>query len=315
MGLHEKIYKEFANNTDEEWIETIFSSVDNSQINGVDFPTFPDHVWQIMMIGSTGKDALYEPAKLYREVRQTCKELGKSWGDTTTFLDFATGFGRNLRFYMKDVAPGNLYGSDVWDAILSLCLKDFAREGQPDVNFGLNEAFPPTKYTDNTFDIIILYSLFSHLSEDAHLQWLQEFKRILKPGGLVFVTIRQNVFMDYAKRRKMELDKKTPWLEFLKAKLNRLRITKRFSSSLNFSYEKRIYDFFSDAKNVKKYEAGELLFLPSVNERVLKSHFYGDTAIPAEFIEKNWLSDFEIVKNFDDHDRLPQALYCLKVKK
>jgi SAM-dependent methyltransferase len=55
-------------------------------------------------------------------------------------------------------------------------------------NFQLVDPFPPTTLPDESFDLVYHNSVFSHLSEDAHLRWLDEFHRILKPGGLMIAT-------------------------------------------------------------------------------------------------------------------------------
>ena len=58
------------------------------------------------------------------------------------------------------------------------------RNNQPVVPVRSVDVFPPASYTGASFDLIYAYSVFSHLSEEAHLRWFEEFARILKPGGI-----------------------------------------------------------------------------------------------------------------------------------
>jgi len=147
------------------------------------------------MIGSYWKNALYEPKYMYQEIRRIAKQQNKTFDEQTTLLDFACGYARNIRFFMKDIYPGNLYGSDVTQEFINICRNTFTYNNVCDIIFDLNNPLPPLKYNAETFDIIMAYSLFSHLSENAHLAWLKEFLRIIKPNGLIFLTIRKLSFL------------------------------------------------------------------------------------------------------------------------
>jgi len=58
-------------------------------------------------------------------------------------------------------------------------------------------ALPPVEFPAGFFDIIYAYSVFSHLNEDTHLKWIEEFSRILKAGGLLLVTTQARRFIDF----------------------------------------------------------------------------------------------------------------------
>ena len=48
---------------------------------------------------------------------------------------------------------------------------------------------PPLPYSDEAFDVIYCISVFTHL-DDAHTRaWLRELKRVLRPGGVLLLTI------------------------------------------------------------------------------------------------------------------------------
>ena len=73
--------------------------------------------------------------------------------DEKKLLDFGVGWGRILRFFMKDFFPENLYGVDINEDLLSICRKTF-KWG----TFLKSNAFPPINMPDCSFDFIVGYS-------------------------------------------------------------------------------------------------------------------------------------------------------------
>lgn len=58
----------------------------------------------------------------------------------------------------------------------------------PGIEFVRNELMPPTSFAAGSFDAVFCYSVFTHLSLEAHHAWIAELTRIVKPGGLVMFT-------------------------------------------------------------------------------------------------------------------------------
>jgi SAM-dependent methyltransferase len=48
---------------------------------------------------------------------------------------------------------------------------------------------PPTPYPSGHFDLIVSYSVLTHLTKEIQLLWLEEMRRLLRPGGLLVVTV------------------------------------------------------------------------------------------------------------------------------
>ena len=44
-------------------------------------------------------------------------------------------------------------------------------------------------FADGTFDLIYGISVFTHLDEPLQLSWLQELRRVAKPGALIITTV------------------------------------------------------------------------------------------------------------------------------
>jgi SAM-dependent methyltransferase len=48
---------------------------------------------------------------------------------------------------------------------------------------------PPLVLEDNSVDVLFAHSVLTHLAEDRQDRWLAEIRRVLRPGGLAFVTV------------------------------------------------------------------------------------------------------------------------------
>jgi SAM-dependent methyltransferase len=78
----------------------------------------------------------------------------------------------------------------------------------PDINFILNDLEPPIAIKDCSFDVIYCISVFTHLSEARHYQWIDEISRLLKPGGLFVGTFRGEWFRkDLTCDERLQFDK------------------------------------------------------------------------------------------------------------
>ena len=51
------------------------------------------------------------------------------------------------------------------------------------------DLLPPLSFPDAQFDLIHLVSVFTHLPLDHQKQWIEEIRRLLKPGGVLVMTL------------------------------------------------------------------------------------------------------------------------------
>ena len=47
---------------------------------------------------------------------------------------------------------------------------------------------PPLPFADQSFDLVIGFSVLTHIPAEAQQSWLKELQRILKPGGTLWIT-------------------------------------------------------------------------------------------------------------------------------
>ena len=107
--------------------------------------------------------------------------LGKYINQNDKVLDLGCGNGRLFELVSK---KGEYYGVDI-----SARLVEIAKERYPQAQFflfdGLNLPFQ-----DNFFDKVFCLAVFHHIpSEKYRLQFLKEIRRVLKPEGILVLTV------------------------------------------------------------------------------------------------------------------------------
>ena len=141
-------------------------------------PSLPRESFHPSIATSSGRAALEAGFQTYKIIKRELRKHGRPLQPADAVLDFGCGWGRITRYFTRDVQPENLWGIDISETAIEAC-----RETNRWARFEQNSPLPPAPFEDETFDLIYAYAVFSHLSEASHLAWLQEFERVLKPGG------------------------------------------------------------------------------------------------------------------------------------
>ena len=281
-----EIYNKFKGKTKEEFLELLIRAENEPIIDGVKMPGFPDIDFQRKTVGSRGADDLkFEAYWFTNAVRTYSNQYGVDINENTRILDFGVGWGRMLRFFFKDTPSDNLYGTDTWQRMIDECNKLL-----PAGNYSINEPHPPIKYADSSFDIIISYSVFSHLRADAAEAWIKEFARILKPNGIVVATTEGLRFLGL--------------IEWLQSDPNHANGNEWYSLLLE-GYNEPIAEYR------KRYSAGEFIYVPSGGGEALDSSFYGDAIVPEKYI-KEAFGKYLKLKDFADDKKMAQAIFALQ---
>ena len=79
--------------------------------------------------------------------------------------------------------PGTIAGSDRDNGAVDWC-----RRHLPFAHLARNDLAPPLVFADESFDLVYALSVFTHLTEDLQEGWRDELRRVLRPGGRLFVT-------------------------------------------------------------------------------------------------------------------------------
>ena len=67
---------------------------------------------------------------------------------------------------------------------------DFCRANVPGPDFHVNQLEPPLEFAeDDSFDLVYASSVFTHIPAEMQEPWLNEIKRVLRPGGVFLCTV------------------------------------------------------------------------------------------------------------------------------
>lgn len=99
-------------------------------------------------------------------------------------LDWGCGCGRVTRHLSRLVSHDRLAGCDIDREAI-----DWMSAAYPRHEFRVISPDPPTPYRAGEFDLVIGVSIFTHLDEKYERLWIDELARIVRPGGLVVVSV------------------------------------------------------------------------------------------------------------------------------
>jgi SAM-dependent methyltransferase len=103
-----------------------------------------------------------------------------------TLLDWGCGPGRVVRHLPQLAGAGHkIMGCDYNEVYVNWCIKNIR-----EVQFLKNELQPPLPLDTSRIDGVYGLSIFTHLAAESHSAWAKELLRILKPGGVLIITVQ-----------------------------------------------------------------------------------------------------------------------------
>ncbi len=101
-----------------------------------------------------------------------------------SIYELGCGTARLLRHF-RCIEGVRLVGSDVNPKMIEWCQKNL-----PEIEFYHNELKPPLGFAqDDSFDLMLASSVFTHIPLDTQELWLAEMQRILRPGGIFICSV------------------------------------------------------------------------------------------------------------------------------
>jgi len=99
--------------------------------------------------------------------------------------EWGCGPARILRHLPPLLPPGSrVFGTDYNERTIAWCATHV-----PEVAFRVNRLAPPLPFSTGELDFLFAVSVLTHLSEELHVAWIEELKRVVRPGGLILVTV------------------------------------------------------------------------------------------------------------------------------
>jgi SAM-dependent methyltransferase len=140
------------------------------RVYGVDRPK------AFLIAGATSYQRITQLVERYYPLRSTRK---------LRILDWGCGCAGVGRYFLNDSAY-EYRGIDIDVDNVEYCKSTVcADEGI----FGSCDLMPPTRFADASFDIIFGISVVTHLSEETQFAWLSELRRLIRPHGILILTV------------------------------------------------------------------------------------------------------------------------------
>jgi ubiquinone/menaquinone biosynthesis C-methylase UbiE len=149
---------------------------------GADLPTPPENLW--LGYGRTINEWLASGKKHVDKMREILGDSGYRFEEGHRVLELGCAAGRMLRC-LGDVADRcEIWGTDISAEHIYWCKQHLS----PPFHFCITTTAPHLPFADNYFDLIYAGSVFTHIDDLADT-WLLELRRVLKPGGRMYITI------------------------------------------------------------------------------------------------------------------------------
>gem|GEM_PF-325004 len=278
--------------SDDEWQSLLLRSIKERRINDILMPGFPEEAVQTQFTGAINDDTINEAFNFFTIARDACSEYGAPIRRATRLLDFGCGWGRISRMFLRDISSPNIYGVDVNPVMIELCNNIMPYGNFSSVNSGSRMEFP-----DNHFDLVVAYSVFSHLSERNLEFWIKEITRVLAPGGIfVATTLKYEFIQQCIDAHRDPESSPLKGLDYI----------------LEHAFADVLKDTFPDVESaLLAYNNEDMFFLPTGGGDYLPSSDYGWAIVPKKYVLKNW-KNLELKTYMKNLPICPQAVIVVQ---
>ena len=269
-----------------------YVSPDAPEITRLGLPSFPSDEVQINTTGCAGPQTLRtsflfaksvcnaiqadleqqfhkNPKRRWWLLKDSAEGFRERFFKKARLLDFGVGWGRITRSFLKEFKANRIVGLDVNPWLIDVCNSTFKQVGK----FSRCDQLPPSLIGSASIDLVVSYSVFSHLSEKAFNAWLNEFERIVRPGGYVAITTRDRNFLDHCDSLKGQSVEAYPKI-----------LSELFDS---FEEQRQAYDAVKFVISSRGYPANS----------ELDNALYGEAWISPKYLENTIKGKFELVKH------------------
>lgn len=170
-------------------------------------PKYYGRKWDIRDFFATGEE---EIGRVFRFMESKSVEVPAG-----CFLDFGCGVGRISKATRKRFRCG--YGVDISPKMIEL-----ARSFVEGVDFIVNQTNSLDQFPDNSIDFLYSHIVLQHIPNEYQKRYVDEFLRIIRPGGLAVFQIpievinAQEIRLPFAYAAKLQIKRRFPFLIALK---------------------------------------------------------------------------------------------------
>lgn len=261
--------------SNDEWFEANLNPQEYRSKLGIGIPDLPSDKVQLRFTGRSGRENLRQAFDFYEFILANINESGT---DLQSVIDFGGGWGRILRFFLREFPAERLFLVDCLTAAI-----ECARSLNAPFNIIHSDVSPPLPLPKGTIGVCYAYSVFSHLPEQQCCDWLRHFADLLVPGGKLIITTRGQFQIDYIERLEQT---NTPYI--LAPLLPKAAVIRK-------QYERRAFQFY-----------------PMGGGGELTKDVFGETWIPRRWLEERYISfGFSACKFYTEFKTIDQCVFVL----
>jgi len=105
------------------------------------------------------------------------------WGRVGSVLDFAAGYGRSTRFLVQHLPADHVTVSEIQRDALEFQERELRVKTLP------STSDPDALQSPDTFDVVFVASLFTHLPDSTFAKWLAKLWTLVAPGGVLVFSV------------------------------------------------------------------------------------------------------------------------------
>jgi SAM-dependent methyltransferase len=134
-----------------------------------------------------------------RIMREVAARGGQALEEAGRVLELGCSAGRLIRWLHDLAGRCEVWGVDITAGDIHWCRQFLS----PPFHFAVTTSQPHLPFEDRYFGFVYAGSVFTHLDDLAYA-WFQELRRVVRPGGRLYVTIHD--------RNTVQLLKQQPWM-------------------------------------------------------------------------------------------------------
>ena len=147
-------------------------------------PVPPNETWISEKYGKTNEEYLASGRRDVQEMLDILNRAGVSLESLGHILEFGCGDGRMIRWLEHLAGDREIWGTDINAGRVFWCKQNLSTS----IHFITTTTIPHLPFEDRYFGFVFAGSVFTHIDDLADT-WIAELRRILRPGGNLFITV------------------------------------------------------------------------------------------------------------------------------